>query len=60
MKPVLGLAGPNLATRSLCGLNIARGVHGICLNNHLPYNLLLITILNRTTLDSNLAIPLSN
>ena len=55
MKPVLGLAGPNPATRSLCGLNIARGVHVKCLNNRLPYNLLL-NIPRQIYLDSNLPI----
>ena len=50
MKPVLGLAGPNLATRSLCGLNIARGVHVKCLSNRLPINLLLENMLDTVLL----------
>ena len=56
LKPILGLAGPNPATRSLCGLNIWFGeCMEKCLSTVLPFNLLL-NVPRQIYLDSNLPI----
>ena len=50
LKPFSGLAGPNLPPDLSVDLNIARGVHVKCLNNRLPYNLLLEKMLDTVLL----------